>query len=96
MPPTDSAKAFVQAINSRNPEKIADCMTVDHVFIDSLGNRVEGKQKMLAGWAGYFRMVPDYSIAINEMFAQDDLVVMLGMAQGTYAVAVNCGTRTAG
>jgi ketosteroid isomerase-like protein len=86
MPPTDTAKAFVQAINSRNPEKIAACMTDDHVFIDSLGTRVEGKQKMIAGWAGYFRMVPDYAIAIHETFSQGDVVVMLGTAQGTYAV----------
>jgi uncharacterized protein (TIGR02246 family) len=86
MPPIEIAQTFVQAINSRDPEKVAACMTDDHVFIDSLGNRVEGKTKMTAGWAGYFRMVPDYSITINEAFADGDVVVATGTAQGTCAV----------
>jgi hypothetical protein len=39
---------------------------------------------MRAGWAGYFRMVPDYSIAIEETHGDGNVVVMLGMARGTY------------
>jgi ketosteroid isomerase-like protein len=84
-PPTEIALAFAQAINSRGMEDIAALMTADHVFIDSLGNRVQGKEKMKSGWAGYFRMVPDYSITIHESFASGDIVVMLGTAQGTFA-----------
>ena len=30
-------------------------------------------------------MVPDYSIAVDESFTNGSVVVMLGMAQGTYA-----------
>ena len=82
---TAIAEAFVNAINHRNAEEISSLMTEDHVFIDSLGMRVEGRQRMVKGWQAYFSMVPDYSIAIDETFASGDVVVLLGTAQGTYA-----------
>lgn len=40
---------------------------------------------MKAGWEGYFRMVPDYTIEIAETFVDGAVVVMLGSAQGTYS-----------
>ena len=39
---------------------------------------------MREGWAAYFRMVPDYSVAIEEFYPADPDVVMLGVASGTY------------
>ena len=62
------ARAFVEAINRRDVEGLAALMTPEHRFIDSMGNVVEGREKMRAAWVGYFRMVPDYSIAIEEVF----------------------------
>ena len=79
------AHAFANAINRRNPEEIASLMTEDHVFIDSLGMQVTGRDQMKRGWEGYFRMVPDYSITIEETFTDGRVVVMLGAAQGTYS-----------
>jgi ketosteroid isomerase-like protein len=74
MPPLEAARAFMDAVNRRSPEEVSRWMTEDHVFVDSLGNRVEGEEKMTAGWAGYFRMVPDYSIVVDEALAAGDLV----------------------
>jgi uncharacterized protein (TIGR02246 family) len=82
---TAIAHAFVNAINRQSPEEIAGLMTEDHVFIDSLGTRVTGRQQMKKGWQGYFSMVPDYAIAVDETFADGSVVVMLGAAQGTYS-----------
>jgi ketosteroid isomerase-like protein len=79
------AHAFVEAINRRSPDELSAWMTDDHTFVDSLGNRVEGKEKMKPAWAGYFRMVPDYSITVDETFASGETVVMLGTAQGAYS-----------
>jgi uncharacterized protein (TIGR02246 family) len=79
------AHAFVRAINRQDPDGLAELMTEEHKFIDSLGNMVEGREKMRASWAKYFRMVPDYSVAIEETLCDGPVVVMLGMAQGTYA-----------
>ncbi|MGA3044012.1 MAG: nuclear transport factor 2 family protein [Bryobacteraceae bacterium] len=79
------AHAFVNAINHHDPEEIAGLMTEDHVFIDSLGNRVTGQATDEEGWRGYFSMVPDYAITLDETFVDGPVVVMLGAAQGTYA-----------
>ncbi len=78
------AKAFVEAINRRDVRALANLMTAAHRFTDSLGNIVEGRDKMHAGWAAYFRMVPDYSIMIEETHCSGSIVVMLGSVQGTY------------
>jgi len=79
------ARAFVNAINHHSVEAIAGLMTDDHAFTDSLGTRVGGKQRMKAGWEGYFRMVPDYTIVIDETFVDGAVVVLFGTAQGTYS-----------
>jgi uncharacterized protein (TIGR02246 family) len=79
------ARTFVDAINRQSAEAIAAIMTDDHAFIDSLGTRVGGRQRVKAGWETYFRMVPDYTVTIDETFVDGAVVVMLGSAQGTYS-----------
>jgi ketosteroid isomerase-like protein len=83
--PASVAQAFIRAINRQNVDALAELMTENHRFIDSLGNLVEGREKMRAGWAGYFRMVPDYEIAVEETYCVASAVVMLGVARGTYS-----------
>jgi ketosteroid isomerase-like protein len=80
-----AAHAFAQAISRQDVAALGELMTPEHRFVDSLGNVVEGREKMRAGWAGYFRMVPDYTIAIEETYSHGAVVVMIGSAQGTYA-----------
>jgi uncharacterized protein (TIGR02246 family) len=80
-----AARAFVDAINRHDIDAIANLMTEDHVFIDSLGMRVTGRQQMKKGWEGYFSMVPDYRITVDETFSEGSIVIMLGTAQGTYS-----------
>ena len=63
--PETVAQAFIRAINRQDVDRLVELMSPAHRFIDSLGNVVEGRDKMREGWAGYFRMVPDYSIAIE-------------------------------
>jgi uncharacterized protein (TIGR02246 family) len=82
--PEAIARAFVQTINHHDPAALAELMTAGHRFVDSLGNVVEGRDKMRAGWVGYFRMVPDYTISIDEAFCDGPVVAMFGKAQGTY------------
>jgi len=83
--PQTTAHAFVEAINQRDVEKLWKLMSNDHRFVDSLGTVVQGREKMREGWAGYFLMVPDYSVNVDETFSDGAIVVMLGAAQGTYA-----------
>ena len=84
--PKPVARAFADAINSRNADELADLMTEVHVFIDSLGTRVAGREVMRTGWTSYFGMVPDYSITVTETYGAGAVVILLGTAQGTLAV----------
>jgi uncharacterized protein (TIGR02246 family) len=78
------AQAFVRAINRQDADALAEPMTEDHRFTDPLANVVEGREKMRAAWAAYFRMVPDYTIAVEETYSDGPVVVMLGVVGGTY------------
>jgi len=79
------ARAFVDAINRQDVEGLAELMTPGHRFVDSMGGVTEGREKMRAAWVGYFRMVPDYSIVVEETYVAGPVVVMLGKAKGTYS-----------
>lgn len=83
--PAKVAYIFADAINHQNLDKVSELMAEEHVFIDSLGMRIEGRAAMRQGWEGYFRMVPDYTITIQDTFVKGPTVVMLGTAQGTYS-----------
>ena len=83
------AQAFVRAINRQDVDRLMELMSPAHRFIDSMGNVVEGCDIMRSSWAAYFRMVPDYTLAIEEYYGgcgpdEDPVVIMLGMASGTY------------
>jgi ketosteroid isomerase-like protein len=81
--PTDTVRQFVAAINAHDVAAIAALLSDDHVFIDSLGQRVEGAQTMRAGWRGYFAMCPDYRIRLNHVMSEGDTVLASGAAGGT-------------
>jgi len=83
--PEAVALAFVSADNRHDVAELARLMTGAHRFIDSLGNIVQGNDKMRAGWAGYFRIVPDYTVFVNETFSDGSTVVIFGLARGTYS-----------
>ena len=80
------AYAFVDAINRQDMVALADLMPEGHRFIDSLGRVLQGRENVRAGWVEYFRMVADYSIEIQETFSKGPVVVMLGVAEGSFAV----------
>jgi ketosteroid isomerase-like protein len=82
--PEAVARAFVDAINRHDPEALFALMMPSHCMIDALGNRMEGRENLRPAWAGYFRMVPDYEVAIEETFSNGPTMVMLGVARGTY------------
>ena len=83
--PESVTNAFVRAINRQDADALAALMTSGHRFVDSLGNVVEGREHMRKGWTGYFQMVPDYTVAIDETYSNGPVVILMGIAQGTYA-----------
>lgn len=76
---------FLDRINRHDADKLAEYMTEDHVFIDSLGQSVSGREKMRSGWRGYFAFCPDYRISHEEIFASGNRVAVFGAAGGTIA-----------
>ena len=85
MDPKDVVLRFIDAVNRRAVEEIADLMTDDHLFIDSLGAEVRGRGAMREGWMGYFSMVPGYGIAVSEVIPSVGTVAVFGTASGGYA-----------
>jgi limonene-1,2-epoxide hydrolase len=83
MSPADTFTLFAAAINNHDAKAVAALMTADHVFVDGLGNRVQGATAMEAGWHSYFAMCPDYQIRIEHVLADDGVVLAVGEAGGT-------------
>jgi ketosteroid isomerase-like protein len=79
----ETSLAFVEAINAKDIDGISELMTLDHVYIEPDGERVEGRERMRTGWLSYFALVPDYRIVVEETFSRGDTVVLLGRAEGT-------------
>ncbi len=83
MTPIEVAMAFVDAINSKDVERLADLMTDDHKFIDGDGSEYGGKDQMKAGWKEHLELIPDLTLSISEHFEENDTVVLLGWSNGT-------------
>jgi ketosteroid isomerase-like protein len=79
----DVFKRWLAAINGHDVGALATLMAEDHVFVDSLGNRVHGAKSMEAGWRGYFAMCPDYWIRADHVMTAGDMVLAAGEAGGT-------------
>lgn len=85
MNPVETVLQFVERINQRDVEKLAELMTEDHVFTDSLGQSVRGRENMRAGWRGYYAFCPDYWVSHEEVFQNGNLVAVFGSAGGIVA-----------
>jgi ketosteroid isomerase-like protein len=76
-------EAFVNAVNSGRAEKIIGAMHAEAVFVDSLGNRIEGKAALLDGWRSYLRLFPDYRVEVEAVFVDGREAMLHGRAGGT-------------
>ncbi len=85
MSPAETVLHFLDRINQRDVDKLAELMTEDHVFIDSLGQSMQGREKMRAGWQSYYTLCPDYWVSHQEIVQNGNLVAVFGSAGGTIA-----------
>jgi uncharacterized protein (TIGR02246 family) len=81
----DAVLQFLERINQHDADKLAELMAEDHVFIDSLGQSVTGRENMCLGWRAYYAFCPDYWISHEEILSSGDLVAVFGTAGGTIA-----------
>jgi ketosteroid isomerase-like protein len=82
--PASAVDEFIRQINARNAAGLSQLMTDDHLFVDSLGNTVRGKDEMRKAWIAYFYMIPDFRVTIRERFLKGNAVALFGIARGTY------------
>lgn len=85
MTPVEIVLQFLERINQRDVDKLAGLMTEDHVFIDSLGHSVRGREKMRTGWQGYYAFCPDYWVSHEQILQNANTVAVFGSAGGTIA-----------
>lgn len=76
-------ETFVNAINSGRAERVTQLMSRNCVFLDSLGNRLEGQAAMADGWRAYFRLFPDYRIEVDGWFVDEMEAMLHGRAGAT-------------
>ncbi len=81
---TETIQEWLAAINGHDVAAIAVLMTEDFVFVDSLGNRVNGAKSMEAGWRGYFALCPDYWLrGVDVVTGEGKTILIAGEAGGT-------------
>jgi len=83
--PSAVVQEFIGHINGHNAAGLSRLMTDDHLFVDSLGNSVRGREEMRGAWIAYFYMIPDFTITIQERFERENVVALFGSARGTYS-----------
>jgi ketosteroid isomerase-like protein len=72
------ALKFNERINLQDAKGLANLMTDDHKFIDSVGNVTEGRGLMEENWRKFFESYPDYKNHFTTVAVQENVVVMLG------------------
>jgi ketosteroid isomerase-like protein len=73
-----AAIAFNEAINRRDLHALGELMTEDHTFVDSGGNAVAGRQRVLEAWRGFFDAFPDYRNEWTDVTSAGDTVTAVG------------------
>ena len=85
--PMDVVLSFVDKINRHDVPGLYNLMADDHVFVDSIGDTLKGREEMRKAWIAYFYLFPDYAITCTEIFVKGDVVAIFGTAHGTYSAS---------
>ena len=86
-PAIETVEKFIMRINAHDPSGIIAMCMADHVFTDSLGSRLSGRDRLKQAWAGYFALFPDYHIEIESAASQGAVVLACGFASATHAAS---------
>jgi ketosteroid isomerase-like protein len=69
---------FNEGINARDISVLESLMSEGHAFIDTAGNRYDGKEIALKAWRGFFDLFPDYQNHFEQLIDTEDSVVVIG------------------
>jgi ketosteroid isomerase-like protein len=79
----ETLQRWLAAINGHEVTALAELMSPHFLFVDSLGNQVNGAKSMESGWRGYFAICPDYWIRLDHVMSERDTMLAAGEAGGT-------------
>jgi ketosteroid isomerase-like protein len=82
----DIALEFIDRINSHDVALLGGLITEDHLYIDAQGNQTRGRHELERSWRACFEWFPDYSVQVEQAFANGNIAVVTGCAMGTYSI----------
>lgn len=69
---------FNGGINTRSITALEALMSEGHTFVDTAGNRYDGKEIALKAWTAFFALFPDYQNVFEQVIDTEDKVVVIG------------------
>ncbi len=80
----ETAVSFVQKINEHDLNGLAELMSDDYKYIDSMDNEVSDNTEVMKAWRMFLSWFPDYEIEVRHALMTDDTVGFFGRAKGTF------------
>jgi ketosteroid isomerase-like protein len=74
---------FIALINAHDVRGMCALMSEDHLFVDSLGDSLRGRDEMFRAWTSYFFLFPDFTITQSHLFCSGNEVALFGTARGS-------------
>jgi uncharacterized protein (TIGR02246 family) len=75
---------FVERINARDADGLAELATEDFTFIDHDGDVYSGREEMRKGFDDYFTAYPEYVIHVAKVLRSGDAVAIVGQTTGSH------------
>lgn len=80
-------REYISRINGADVEGLLELMTPDHVFYVEGEAPLSGTEAMREAWKGYCTAYPTYHIYVDEVYAQQETVLVLGHTSGSHVPA---------
>jgi peptidase E/ketosteroid isomerase-like protein len=80
-----SVNNFIGMINAHDLDSMANYVTPDHSFYDSMGVDVSGITNLKDAWRSLFSLFPDYKIEVKEVMVEGREAVIFGEISGTFS-----------
>ncbi len=77
---TELILKFVQAINTKNLQEMAELLTDDHTFNTAGKGSYKGIPESIATWKSLFDMYPDYQFEIENQVHHSNTIAVFGIA----------------
>ena len=88
----DAAVTFIEKINRRDFNGLLKVMSPDHKAFDEAGQVTAGSEKASKMIADYITQWPDFQIHINDVYFNNENVIIIGRTTGSCA-ETSCGTE---